>query len=440
MVNGPRMRSRLRLGALCALLSIPALYGAQGDDHAVLRGRLVFSYFDRPAVGVLDLDTGEVTHRFDVSKPNARLIDTPDGRIVFVVPGDEGSVQALDTGLVVEAHGDHSDLTKLSVRFLGPIARGERPSHITAGFGAAAVFYDGPRPADHQHSASVTVVRLESVVRQKGKPETLALKGSQHGIAVPVARDLWAVTTPKADYQDGRSSSLPNGFRILDKSQRWKAIASFDDIFDANRSCKELHGHAALRGIHVFGCDARGDSTSKLDGGVLILMKRASRWTSRKLPYPDHRRASTLKAGETGSYVVANYGSVGRYDALLRIDPGAASLSESRDVFAIPDGQPVCQFGVSPDGRRVANLLPDGTLRIYEIAPDWKEVAKFEAVAPFDCAFEAKGAKPALAVRGGRAFISDPFGRRIREFDVTTLRQGADLTIDGQPGAIAARD
>jgi hypothetical protein len=42
-----------------------------------------------------------------------------------------------------------------------------------------------------------------------------------------------------------------------------------------------------------------------------------------------------------------------------------------------------------------------------------------------------------LEVIGKSAFVSDPSGKRIREFHLDTLQQGLDFAVDGVPTSIA---
>ena len=165
----------------------------------------------------------------------------------------------------------------------------------------------------------------------------------------------------------------------------------------------------------------------------------AGAYSGRKLGYPDERRVSALKARDSGRHLVGNYGLRAPYDALLRIDPEAKAL-KIEDVLAVPGGQAACQFELSGNGNRLANLTPDGKLRIYEIAPTWKELAAFEAVPAFDCAYGAKTPTPNLAVIGGNAFVSDPTNGRIREYHLDTLKQGLDMPVGGMPANLAGSD
>ncbi|KAB0265479.1 hypothetical protein [Microvirga brassicacearum] len=153
--------------------------------------------------------------------------------------------------------------------------------------------------------------------------------------------------------------------------------------------------------------------------------------------YPDDRRVSTIKARKEGQYLIANYANNGPYDALIRIDPKAAELT-SADVFQVPGGQAVCQFEAASHGKRVVNLTADGRLRVYDSAPEWKQVVQFDAVPAFDCASGARTPTPALTLVGESALVSDPVNKRIREYSLGSLHQGLDLPVDGLPANLAS--
>src|SRR5690606_3779593 len=97
-----------------------------------------------------------------------------------------------------------------------------------------------------------------------------------------------------------------------------------------------------------------------------------------------------------------------------------------------PDNQAVCQFAVTDDGRRVVNLLADGTLRLYDMQPAWKEMTRIATVPAFDCAFGAVTPRPTLGIDGGSVFVSDPVNSRIRELSVEVLQLRRDLRVGGK--------
>ncbi|UZF94577.1 hypothetical protein [Bosea sp. NBC_00550] len=420
----------------------------QAHDHAPLRGRLVFADHDKPVVRILDLDSGEVTHSFDVPKANPGFAGVSGGRFVVVKTGDEaGTLRILDTGLIAESHGDHVDLDKAEPKLIDFMTKGDRPAHVISGQGQLALFYDGLRPWEGKSEPRVVMVGIDSLAKSDPAVTVWPSPAPQHGIAVPLGARQWLISVPNPAYAKGddRSASpRPNGFEVLEQgkpSQKdggWKRIAGFNDPARADASCKLYHGYAPARGgRHLFGC-AEGDG-----GGLLVLSKTgkgtAAAWSARKLAYPDERRISALKSRDGGRHLVGNYGLKAPYDALLRIDPDAKALSTA-DVLAIPGGQAACQFELSSTGNRLANLTPDGKLRVYAVAPAWKEIASFDAVAAFDCAYGAKTPTPGLAVIGGSAFVSDPTNGRIREYHLDTLKQGLDMPVGGLPANLAGSD
>jgi hypothetical protein len=429
--------------AWCAVTAFATFVSAAAaHDHKVQRGRLIFADHEKPVVSILDLDTFQVTHRFDVSKQNPTLATIADGRYVVIKTGDDaGTVRFLDTGLIRESHGDHDDIEKSEPKLLEIALTGDRPAHVISQNGWVAVFFDGPRPWEKKVDAKAALIRLNTLADKKPHVADWTGSGAQHGIAVPLGRDQWLISVAKPAYVKGDDksvSSRPDGFQVLQFTKAgWKPGASFNDLSSTQRSCKEFHGHAWLKNVHVFGCHQRIDGSERSDGGMLVVEREKSgAWTSRKIAYPDDRRASTIKSAEGGRYMVANYGLKAPYDALLRVDPKAKTIAEA-DAFAVPDGQPACQYEVAPGGKRVVNLTPDGKLRLYDIAPQWKQAAAFDAVPAFDCQYGATTPTPTLAIIGDSAFISDPINRRIREYYLNTMKQGPDAPIDGMPANIA---
>ncbi|KRE02109.1 hypothetical protein ASE63_06960 [Bosea sp. Root381] len=410
-------------------------------DHAPLRGRLVFADHEKPVVRILDLDSGEITHSFDVPKANPGFAGVSGGRYVVVKTGDEaGTLRILDTGLIAESHGDHVDLAKAEPSLLGFMTKGDRPAHVVSGQGQLALFYDGLRPWEGKSEPKAVMVAIDSLAKPEPTVIVWPSPAPQHGIAVPLRARQWLLSVPNPAYAKGddrTASSRPNGFEVLE-ADNWKRLASFNDPARADASCKLYHGYAPVRGDrHVFAC-AEGEG-----GGLLVLSATGkgakTSWSARKLAYPDERRVSALRSRESGRHLVGNYGLKAPYDALLRIDPEAKALLPE-DVLAVPGGQAACQFELSGNGSRLANLTPDGKLRIYEVAPAWKELASFDAVPAFDCAYGAKTPTPGLAVSANSAFVSDPTNGRIREYHLDTLKQGLDMPVGGMPANLAGSD
>lgn len=419
---------------LTAALALGFALPAAAHDHAVLRGRLVFADHEKAVVRVLDLDTGEVTHEFPVAKPNPAFATLEGGRFVVVKTGDDaGTLRFLDSGLRYEPHGDHVDIDKGDVRLLDFQLTGERPAHIVSKNGQTAFFYDGKRPWEGKGDPKAIFVRTGSLADKTPKTEIWASPAPQHGIAVPLGKGQALLSQPNPIYAKGEdrgASSRPNGFVVASLGKGWKTSLDLNDTGRADASCRLYHGYAETKGRHVFAC-AEGEG-----GGVLVLAREGKGFFARKLAYPDERRVSTLRAAGGGTVLVGNYGLKGPYDALIRLDPMARALSAS-DVQPVPGGQGVCQFEMAQGGKRLANLTADGKLRIWEVTPAWKELAAFDAVPAFDCAYGAKTPTPGIAIVGNSAFVSDPTSGRIREYHLDTLKQGLDMPVGGMPANLA---
>ena len=425
-----KMTVSIVTGFALMAFNIPAM-----AHEAAKRGRLVFSDHETSMIRVLDLDSGEVTHSLPMPEANATLHGTKGGRYVVINTGDEnGTIRFLDTGLIYETHGDHVDLEKAEVRLLDYTVTGDKPAHVVSGYGQVALFYDGQRPWERKSDAKAVLVSLKTLGSKTPLTDIWASPAPQHGIAVPLGRKQWLMSLPNPVYakgEDRTASSRPDGFEIVERGKGWKTLASFNDLARADASCKLFHGHGATGTTQVMGC-AEG-----AEGGILVISgAKSGNWTARKLAYPDERRTSTIKAREDAKLMVGNYGLKGPYNALLRINPAAASLNMG-DVLPVPDGQAACRFDISTGGTRLANLTQDGKLRVYDIMPEWKEVASFDAVQPFDCQFGAKTPAPTLAVIGKSVFVSDPMNGRIREYYLDSLKQGLDMPVGGLPSRLS---
>jgi hypothetical protein len=419
--------------ALFGSAAVLALVAGTAIAHEVPKGRLFFTDEDAPVLRVLDLDEGRVTHELAMPKPSARLVALSGGEYLAVSVGDEaGTVLFVDTGLTFEEHGDHRDVEKGEPKLLGLRLSGVKPGHVVEGHGRAAVFYDGGR--EPRVDAVVHLVDLVGLAEARAPVGRWDSPGPQHGIAVPLREGRLLVSTPNPAYVAGEkdASSLPIGFRVLDA--RGVVLAELDRAGDPDRRCLGYHGHAAKGELHLLGCFMNEAGHPLADGGILLVRDAETGIESRKIPYPDGRRVSTLAHGG-GRWFVGNYGKPGDYRAFLRIDPEGPAPSPA-DVLAVPGGQAVCQFAMAGD--RLVNLTPYGMLRLRDVE-GWKERAARPVVAGFDCAWNA-AMRPELALAGDRVYVSDPGRGVIHEFSANDLSPLRRLEVGGRPTRMAGVD
>jgi hypothetical protein len=423
--DGPRAAVLSLLGAV--LLSAAMCSSAQAQ---LLIGRIAFSDFDKPEVSILELESGKVSRKLRVADKRARLDASSDGRYVFISTGTAASrVQVLDTGVLIESHDDHWHVDKQRVRLLNYVATGAHVSHVKSGHGFTSLFFDGSTAEGNRASAKAILLDHSRLARNRTIMAAWHSPDRQHGMAVPLDADAWAVTVP--DRTTGIShGSLPSAVQIIDAANGFAAIPLRGTSPGEFVSCPQVHGHAILDNVHAFGCGSTSGQEKR--GGLLLFDKSEGGWGSRTLDYPDERRVSTLKAETNAQYLVGSYGQTGRRNALLRVKPTAVRL-DSLDVWTIEGVQEPCQFEFTEDGRNIVNLLGDGTLRVYEIAPVWRELRRVAAVSAFDCSPRSVSPRSMLGIIGGSAIVTDPTNGRIRRFAVHSLELLLDWNVKGKP-------
>jgi hypothetical protein len=421
-----------RVGAIAALVMAMT---STGTAHAqLLIGRVVYSDFAKPEVGVIDVESGKVSRIVRVAAKRARLASSSDGRFVFVATGEAKSrVQALDTGVLLEPHDDHWHIEKRPSRLLDFVATGTKASHIVSGYGYTSIFFDGKSSEDGGGGARAVLVDHARLAKNRSIMAVWPSPARQHGMAVPLGAPLWAMTSPDVLQPPG-VVEMPSGLHIVDASRSFENRAILAADGREGVQCEGIHGHTTMGELHAFGC--RGGNGSSLPGALLFLERKGDGLEARNLPYPDHQRVNAIKARSGGRYMVAAYGEGDRFNAFLRIDPQAKRLDLS-DIWAPQDISSTCQFEISGNGRHVVNLLGDGTLRVYEISPVWKEVGRVVAVPAFDCGVGSTGPRPSLGIVADSALVTDPTNRRIRRYDIASLALLTDWLVKGMPEGLA---
>ena len=189
------------------------------DDHGEgeIMGRLLIGDGETAMMSVIDLEHGDVEQDvFDLGSRAGRIYATKNGRFAIAVASDANTVHVFDGGIYLEAHGDHFDLVEDDVERLGIDLSGDRPAHLYVGAEWATIFYDG--------SGDVAFLN-EHELEEEGSaylPPKLNF-GAQHGAAVPLEGDLFAVSLQHPDYEsDPAEYRLPIGA----KSLTWTAISS----------------------------------------------------------------------------------------------------------------------------------------------------------------------------------------------------------------------
>ena len=170
------------------------------ESQAAALGHLLVGDANEAHLSVIELAHDEVhIGEFDIAAPVGGLYASPNHRFGFALARGEGDnddrVHVFNAGVYLEEHGDHEDLVTDEITMLSLETTDERPIHFANGYGWSAIFNDGTgRVAlfeEHEMEEfgnEYNVVYLES--------------GLQHGAAVPMAGDVFAITVANPDYPD----------------------------------------------------------------------------------------------------------------------------------------------------------------------------------------------------------------------------------------------
>ncbi|MDE0554504.1 MAG: hypothetical protein OXI24_09840, partial [Candidatus Poribacteria bacterium] len=416
----------------CSIISMQAIAQAY-DEHDVPLGRLLVADGETGLLQLIDLDNGEVIETFIVEGA-ARVYTTESGRIAGVVQTGANRVDFIDSGLYLEAHGDHFDKEKgtpslMPFNLTGGLANSQRPIHFVSHEGRVNIHFDGN--FDEGVDAKNVTVREADLFLPN--PDTLTLTSAQqHGVGAPVHGGKIIFSLPDPDREFG---SLPSGFAVVD--EQGNILQTFNDKEDFQASCLGMHGETIVGEHFIAGCnEKREDGTG--DGGIFVMTYDpvTGLFSAHKIAYPDGLRTSIVRSHHLHPFAIGNYGSNPEpgYRALVRIHPDSTEL-DPNDIQQLPAAYRGFGFEKA-HGDKLAVLTVDGLLQVFNPS-DWTLLGSTQVVADFSA---AEGFRPALSVGSGFAYISNPNAGEILEVDLDTVSVSRTFSVEGHPVNMTALD
>src|SRR5690606_24294596 len=253
------------------------------QEHGEAAGRLLISAKDEPLVYLYDLEEEAIVGDIHLDGVPTALYASPSKRYGIVVKGgDNGGVNFVDSGIYLEAHGDHSDLMESDPMLMEVGLSGDRPAHVTQADGRVAVFFDGNAGAP----ARVSVLD-EHFLEGEEEAAELTYAENQHG-AVQVRGDylLSTVRYPELDPE----STLPSRVALYHLHGDHYDMETEFDV-----DCPGLHGSAQNHHDIAFGCS---------DGVLLIEQDEAdpAQFQARKVAF-DQRIGSLFGHEDMDGFV-----------------------------------------------------------------------------------------------------------------------------------------
>lgn len=345
-------------------------------------------------VSVIDLATGDVLATHDLSAVPT-LYTSPSGRYGFAVQADGNVVNVIDSGVELEAHGDHYHTHLETPALLDFALEGPTPIHFVIHDGQIVVFTDGDGAATLFTEANITDVAAEM-------PRFVA-EAPHHGVGVALD-DVVLLS-----HFDPNGEGLPNGVDVL---------ALDGTLLHAFDGCDQLHGEAVTASGAAFACEQ----------GVLVIERDGDAFAARTIAYPAEARAWSLFYDHHSPYLFGDYGDT----ALVRINV----TDETSDVIEFTEA--VWQVAFHPDNaEKLLVLTVDGVLHSLDVATgaDEGSVAVVEA---FTLPEQWGDPRPVLATLSGHALISDPVKGLVHVVHLDGLEVEHSYEIGGTPVNLAA--
>ena len=309
-------------------------------------------------------------------------------------------------------HGDHEDLVVVPVSEVGLTVNDDRPIHFTNGGEWSAIFHDGSGRA---------ALMNEHEIEEEGHAYEVPYldAGPQHGAAVPIEHDLFAVTVANPDPND----ALPIGVEIrnLDDEVVWD---------ESRESCPGMHGEAHNHDGSAYGCN----------GGVLFIEQHDDEFEHWFIEngegMPEAGRVGTLWGHEDAANFFGKAVTVGPQgfgDAgIWMIDPEHREMIE---VLAPSETKNSFTSAFSHDGSVLYVLTHDGMLNSID-ASDGDVIGEAQLIDPVDPMGGIDGA-PRLIIVGETLFMSDGANQHIVAFDLDHMEVVEEWEVDGTPTSLA---
>jgi len=360
--------------------------------------RLLVSDFETAPSKLIDVDNGKIIARYEVGAPTYPYT-SPTGRFGVKIQTNANLITAVDSGILLEDHGDHMHPYKRDARLTDFRAEGRTPIHYVAHAGQIAIFNDGSGEAMLLTERNFESAEAEMLTFKTARPH--------HGVAVPLG-DRIVLSVPDTQNMD---YALPLGIEVRD--MRDNVVASFAD------QCPGLHGEASSGAFTAFGCADR----------VLVLERNGDEFSVKSLRYapetPSGTRVGTVIGHEKQNFFIGNFGQTG----LVRIDPIAGTLTP----ITLPMRYSAFRLDAET-GEKIIVVTTDGSVHRID-AMTGRIEASIEAVTPF--VFRTRVPRPGLATVRNLAYVTDPAAGEVVEIDLEAMNVTRRFVVEGKPVRLA---
>lgn len=365
----------------------------------------------------VDTETGEVLTNTE-SDGFLRLNNAGDGRHVLVSAGEE--LRVFDSGLIVEAHGDHDHYYEQAPALTGSTVEAAKAGHVVVHQGKTALFADG--------SGAITVMDTDAFVDGKinaDEIEEFAAETPHHGVAVPLSSGDMLMTQGTADSRNTVQVVSPGG-----------------DVLAETTDCPGVHGEATAMPTPA------GDVVSLgCENGPVVY--RDGKF--HKVPVTEEYQRSGNQFGSHASPVVlADYKTDPDADQERPTRIGLIdTLTASMNTVDLGSAYWFRSLARGADGEALV-LTYDGELNIVD-AQTGEIIHEVMVTAPWEEPAEWQSPAPAVKVGAdGFAYVTEPASKKLHVIDIEagTVLESFDLPetpneltiVTGEPEAPDHKD
>ncbi|MFD3510753.1 zinc metallochaperone AztD [Nocardia sp. NPDC058666] len=281
--------------------------------------------------------------------------------------------------------------------FTGTDYPAAKPGHVVRHAGKTVLFADG--------TGEVTIIDTDKIDSGKSS-EVYKTPTAHHGVALELSNGNLLVTLGTEDARVGLAA--------LDKDRREIA---------RNEDCPGVHGEAAAQGeAVVVGCQT---------GAVVYRDGKITKVTS---PTP-YGRIGNMSGSEASPIVLGDY----KQDKEAELErPQQISLVDTTDgtlrLVDIGTSYTFRSLARGPQGEALI-LGTDGKIHVIDPGAG-KEIRTIPVLGTWQEPLDWQDARPALFVRDGIAYVSDPATKQVHRIDLADGKVTATATLAAAPNEI----
>ncbi|GGD15915.1 hypothetical protein GCM10011335_18360 [Aureimonas glaciei] len=384
------------------ILAATAMAQEADRDDATLYRVFVGDHAD-PKITAFDLSAPDKRWTFETTG-QSKLYGVDDGAAVVAVQSDNDVVHFFRSGIVLDSHGDHSDIAIADPVALENPLTGPRPFHVIDHAGKVVINFDRGGYAE--------IVDAHDLAAGKVEAERLPQARAHHGYAAPIGK-AWVTSVASNAPVDGDAAPQRLGL------QQVKADGT---PVGAVATCTGIHGEAFSGAYLATGCEE----------GILTVAAGADGPSFKMLPYPADLPAGettgTLLGSKSLQVFLGNYGDKG----LVVVDPADEPHFQHIELpFRRID------FVLDPANARFGYVLTeDGTLHQIDVLHG-KVAQSARVTEPYSMDGHWNDPRPRLAMAGNEVVMSDPKAGMVRRIAKDTLEGAGTIPVEGMPYNIA---